>query len=338
MKAIKKTIINFINLLKYSPRYIKADKIQLKKQCNDNRHFLIYRYEGLNGLMTQLVCVIGWIKYSLEHNYSLYVDMSSEKTLYSDGSFNSWETFFLQPMVDDVGITANTIVNSYSYAFCPSTVRHNLLYENAYSIISKMIKPKITFPLPRDYKNRSALHSQYCNIFNHYVHYNKETQKYLNEEYDTYLKNKGIVLGILVRGTDYVQNKPFRHPKQPSFDDIVKMINNATNIFKWNYIYLATEEKAISKKMNELYPGKVIENKRAYYDGDYTKQWLYSEIKKDPNSAITSGLQYLSSINLLSKCDMLIGGLCGGTQAALLMNNNKYKYIDLYDEGDYGIE
>lgn len=46
-------------------------------------------------------------------------------------------------------------------------------------------------------------------------------------------------------------------------------------------------------------------------------------------------LEYLSSMNLLANCHMLIGGMCGGSQAVLIMRGNiPYEYLHLFDFSD----
>ncbi|MDR0507244.1 MAG: hypothetical protein LBH32_10600 [Dysgonamonadaceae bacterium] len=48
-----------------------------------------------------------------------------------------------------------------------------------------------------------------------------------------------------------------------------------------------------------------------------------------------AGISYLSSICLLSRCNALIAGNCGGSAAALYINNFKYEYWHLFNLGLY---
>ncbi len=320
------------------PKYIFADKIVLNGRNKNKQKYLIFRFEGMSGLMTQMICVLGWLRYAQSNQFTLVVDMTSEENIYSDGTINSWERFYLQPMCNSsMGVRQiEEIKQTASFAICPKLVRHNLRYDWKYRNISKIIKPTITFPLPRDYKNRPELHREFSELYAKYIRYQPNIYEYINREYTELLGGKGCILGVLMRGTDYVQSKPFMHPIQPNIEQVFELIDKMKETYNWDYIYLATEELNFSLLLNKRYPGKVIENKRSYYDGDYSHQWLYSILKESDDKAYISGLEYLSSIYILSKCDLLSGGLCGGTQAALIMNGGKYKAIELFDSGDYG--
>lgn len=50
---------------------------------------------------------------------------------------------------------------------------------------------------------------------------------------------------------------------------------------------------------------------------------------------IGSGLEYLSSIILLSRCTALVGGNCGGTLGALFFNDEKYEFVHVFNLGLY---
>ncbi len=80
------------------------------------------------------------------------------------------------------------------------------------------------------------------------------------------------------------------------------------------------------------FPDKVIVNKRKYYDDlniDYSKHMLAGAKFGMENDKYLQGMEYLSSMVILSKCNSLIGGWCGGTCAAnymkaVNMNINTY--------------
>lgn len=336
--VLKRLYSGFLEI-KALPKYIHADDLSVFVNRHTGRKYLIYHYEGMSGLMTQMICVLGWLRYAELNNFTLIVDMTSGKNLYSDGKSNAWERYFRQPMTSaSIGVPEiRDIQENESYGICPMFVRHNLRYEWVYRHISKIIKPSIPFPLPRDYKERPDLQLQFSALYKKYIRFQPDVQSYLEQEYTELLQNKGSVLGVLVRGTDYVQSKPFMHPVQPTLEQVIALIEKKQDTCHWDYIYLATEEQAVSSALRRRYPGRIIENSRSYYDGDYSGQWLYSVLKKSDDMAYLSGLQYLSSIFLLSKCDYLTGGLCGGTQAALIMNGGRYKSVDLFDNGDYGV-
>ena len=86
----------------------------------------------------------------------------------------------------------------------------------------------------------------------------------------------------------------------------------------------------------EAFPSRVLVNKRCYYDGDYSNSFLFEVKNPRNNDQYFRNLEYLSSMFILSKCDLLIGGMCGGSQGVLIMRGSKmYEYLYLFDLGDY---
>lgn len=53
------------------------------------------------------------------------------------------------------------------------------------------------------------------------------------------------------------------------------------------------------------------------------------------NDSYYKSLEYFSSVLLLSKCQGLIAGNCGGSRAAMYMNDGKYEFSYLFDLGLY---
>ena len=128
------------------------------------------------------------------------------------------------------------------------------------------------------------------------------------------------------------------HPIQPCVDEVIEKVKELLSN-GYQYIYLATDENAVEKCFCEEFPDRVITNKRIYYEAeDYTKTAVRHIHFDRENDNLLRGIEYYSSMNLLSKCDVLVGGLCGGSQAALLMNGGKYTEVHLFDKGEYGID
>ena len=106
----------------------------------------------------------------------------------------------------------------------------------------------------------------------------------------------------------------------------------------YEYIYLATEDGRIDKAFRDVFGDKLLINNRNYYDEIYNNQKI--ELIKDvhfdrDNDDYLKGVEYLSSIVILSKCDSLLAGNCGGSQAAVFLNRLKYKKCNIYNLGLY---
>lgn len=76
---------------------------------------------------------------------------------------------------------------------------------------------------------------------------------------------------------------------------------------------------------------------------DITKEYvekeqntLIGDVKIDrSDDEYLRGLEYLSSICLLSRCDSFIGGACAGTYGAIIMKEGKYDLQYVFDKGYY---
>lgn len=169
---------------------------------------------------------------------------------------------------------------------------------------------------------------------------NDKTRKYFDDEYGSLLKGRRV-LGVLTRGTDYVKVRPKGHPVQPGADDVIKLCEEKISELHFDYVYLATEEESVLERFNENFPGMVIVNKRRYFDEYYKLNeenpgTLISAVNFErENDEYYKSLEYFSSINLLSKCDGLIAGCCGGSRAALYLNFGNYEYSHLFNLGLY---
>lgn len=176
-------------------------------------------------------------------------------------------------------------------------------------------------------------------LYENFVRLNDTTRKYVDAEYQTLFSKKRQVLGVICRGTDYTSLHPPGHPVQPPVEDVIALCREQLKSGAYDAIYLATEEKQIRDAFCEAFPGMILENKRRYYDEIYYKDDSIQYIKDvrfdRDNNNYWMGLEYLSSILLLSRCTALIGGNCGGTMAALFFNNGRYRYTHIFNLGLY---
>lgn len=175
-------------------------------------------------------------------------------------------------------------------------------------------------------------------LYENFIHFNDRTREYVENEYQTIFKGKKRVLGVICRGTDYLRLRPAGHPVQPPTEDVISFCRKKIQDESYDAIYLATEEKQIRDKFCQVFPGMILENKRKYYDDIYYKeniQYIKDVHFNRENDNYWMGLEYLSSIILLSRCTSLIGGNCGGSMAALFFNNGRYEYTHIFNQGLY---
>lgn len=241
------------------------------------------------------------------HAYPLVCINESEKNLIQ------WDWYFHQPEIDSHKIHSLSSVN------CS--------------------RPTASFqPHFNDIYDPSLI-QLWGKLYANFVHLNNKTKQYIEAEYQKLFSGKQRVLGVICRGTDYVTLHPPGHPVQPSVDDVIAHCKKLLKTYHYDAIYLATEEKQIRDTFCQAFPNMILENKRKYYDDIYYKKPNIQYIKDvqfdRENNNYWTGLEYLSSIILLSRCTALVGGNCGGTMAALFFNNCHYEYTHIFNLGLY---
>lgn len=295
----------------------KVKELNSKKKDKNDIYFIIRRKQNGLGLYTYVCIVISYIAYAIAKGYIPVVDMENYPNIYMDnskiGKINAWELFYEQPM----GISLEDIPNG-----------------------AKVIKSSATY-LPNDTPfltnlDDYKLWNLWSKIYRDFIHFNNKTKKYTNNELK--LISDKTVLGVLFRATDYSQLKPKNHPVQPSLDMALNKVKDYVNKHDIKYIYLATEAGDAEKRFRKEFPNMIIINKREYFDQqgvDFTKHILADVSFKRKNDNYLKGIEYLSSINILSKCNYFIGGACAGTYAAIIMNNEKYEDSFIWNLGLY---
>jgi hypothetical protein len=144
------------------------------------------------------------------------------------------------------------------------------------------------------------------------------------------------VLGILCRGTDYLLKKPKHHPIQPEPEEVIKKAEEVIKEQKCDKIYLATEDQYIYN-LFKIYFGDLLlqNNQRKFERSDLDNVQYLAQIGFDrEQDKYLTGLEYLSSIYLLSKCSCFIGGRTSGTIGVHLLSDG-FEYDYTWNLGSY---
>lgn len=267
----------------------------------------LYEYGYFNACF--LENMMSLMVYALSNGYTPYVNLKDR----GEG-WTNWDTFFEQPF----------------------PIPTDRMPDRVCDLEQGYFKPEFYTPY-----NKLDLRL-WCKVYHRLVRLNEPTSQYVEKEYNNlFFGEKGqkkSVLGVICRGTDYVKLRPWGHPVQPPVEQVIERAKVLMEWYRLEELYLATEELAIFEKFDKAFPGKVLVNQRQYYDGIFNAQnmtYIYEVQFDRENDIFLKGLEYLSSLQLLSRCDVLLGGNCGGACAALYMNNMKYKYVELFNLGTY---
>jgi hypothetical protein len=296
-------------------------KIRLGNENADKIFYVVaYEWGASGGLLWIILCNLTHIHYAVSHGYIPIIDLQNYRCHYlRDDDFeqkNAWEYYFNQPVgynLTDIQKSKNIILNKEFQSDMDNVVTTLNFWDKTETI------------------------NFYSKIYKKYVTSNKKVMEYFNCEYNSILAGKGKVLGVLCRGTDYLYVKPHGHPVQPLPVDVVNRARQIMLEKKYSYLYLSTEDKDIYDLFSLHFGSKLLANKQNRLAGNVFEhtdaKWL-GEITKNQDSYL-KGLEYLSSINLLSKCDSFIGGNTAGTIGVYLMAEKEFEYEFIWHLGTW---
>ena len=149
------------------------------------------------------------------------------------------------------------------------------------------------------------------------------------------------MVGIRFRGTDYRSKgewKPIGHavvPDVQSFCDaaVADMKRWGVPVGDGEHIFLMTEEQEAFDSIRERFPAcHFIERERfSNFDFNSGKCLCYHRL---PNTTpLENNLNYLLEIEILSRCDYMMGGYNGGVLMACNLNGGAYRGIHLLKTG-----
>ena len=158
--------------------------------------------------------------------------------------------------------------------------------------------------------------------------YKQDIAHQLQMVYIELFPTDGKVLGVIYRGTDY--NRAYRHTASGDLDLYIKYIKKYMSQIRYDYIFLATEVEDATIRFKKEFGNQVfwVEQKR------YTaseRRWLYSIHFDRENDEFKKGLEYITVLDLLSKCNAIVGTNTGTVRAAIALNQEKYEYVNIIE-------
>lgn len=139
------------------------------------------------------------------------------------------------------------------------------------------------------------------------------------DEYAEAVLGKKRVLGVLIRGTDYIVSKMSGVRKMATVDDMLPTMRQWIAEDNYDLIFLATEDQDILDRMRKEF-GKMIRviSQVRHTVKDFAGLKLLSELEDkeradNPNIAEDNTVNYFYALYLLSKCEsFMAGGECNG--------------------------
>ena len=231
------------------------------------------------------------------------------------GKVNAWEYYFRQPL----GISLETAYNGDNVILSngnpkePRPDDSSFFFDNKDGVLTEwrmLVKLGLLKVQPNLYKEIMSL---------------REKLFAPNER----------VLGVLLRGTDYVARKPYGHPIQPPIEYALSKIIEKLNEWRCNKIFLATEDTNILQIFKNVFKDTCIVLDRLYirYNEKEPLPLRFYHIDRK-NDYYLLGKDYLAQMVILSTCNCLVAGRTSGTVGAMMMGNFENLYT--FNFGRYG--
>lgn len=281
-------------------------------------YYIIRRQHEHTGLFARYKIIGEHIRYALTNGWLPVIDMQNYPNPYlapdKFGKENSWEYYFEQPLrigLEQAYNGKNIILSAEEVL--PQLYETVALLENRDNSLTQW-QMLVKFGL---LKVKPALMKEILAVR------------------DKLFSANDRVLGVLLRGTDYVDKKPFGHPIPPPVEFAISTIIVKMKEWNCNKVFLATEDREILNNFKNIFGDLCITFDREY--PEYKNGQMISLCRIDrPNDHFLQGKDYLTQIVLLSQCNSFITARCSGAIGAVMMAEH-FEHVLAFNLGRYGM-
>jgi len=257
-----------------------------------NKFFIIQQEGSGRGLFSLLSSVLCYLDFAEKNSLMPVVDFENYKCIYNEeneinGTKNSFEYYF-EPV-------------------SPYSLKH--VYNSQNFLVSGS-----GYPEGYDYTiaNIPGLFS----VFSKYIRIRNEVSTKINNL--TVGKFSSPVLGVHYRGKEMRTARGHWYP--PSSKQMLYAIEKTLETFNYKSIFVSSEDESLIQIIYKAFPGLVFYNQNYYRSSGNA----YKEYPRE-NHFYKLGLEVLTDMVYLSKCDSLISCSSNVAWFARFVNNNRYK-------------
>lgn len=283
-----------------------------------NKYCLIRRNDPVPGLASHIITNLGQVVASLNNGYIPLIDTVNADNIFTSLSrkcgINAWELYFNQPfgtsytdLVPGQEIKIADGIPSFMPTYNMDCILNHDLLKFWHNIMKKYM------PISADMAN----------------HVNSILSKLP-------FRTDAKILGVLCRGTDYTNMRPYNHPVQPSLNLVLSKTDEMMRKYQCDYCYLATEDQEILNTFRSKFQGKLLITQDIYYASDISESINQTNIDCQIDLH-RKNMEYLTALVLLSKCRYFIGGRTSGTIVSLLLADH-FDETYIWNCGRYGID
>ena len=268
------------------------------------------------GLFSNYIVYLGCIRKYLIEGFVPILEFESYKNVINGfivdlSKGNPWEYYFNQPF-------------GYKY----SDIKKNAKNIKYFECKSNIIRPN-----EKIFLNKNSMN--YWHIMaNQFIPIKDEIIIESSKIFKQLFKGSRNILGVLLRGTDYVARKPQGHPIPPKTEDVINDVKLFDKKNRYDCVFLTTEDNIIRQKFINAIGSKVkyLLNKNNLLYNYAKKQLLAYSIDFKKN--IEFNKIYLLNIIIISKCLDLLAANTSGTIGIFVLTNG-FRNYKIYHLGYY---
>jgi len=260
---------------------------------NLEKKFFVIQQEGSGrGLFSLLSSVICYLDFAEKNSLIPVVDFENYRNIYNEKN------------------VINGTKNSFEYYFEPVT-SYSLgdVYSSGNFVVSDQGYPK-------GYDYTIANIPELFPVFSKYISLRKDVSTIIDEF--TNEKFSSPVLGVHYRGKEMRTARGHWYP--PTSKQILYAIDKSLSNFGYKKVFVSSEDQSLIEIVDKAFPGLVFYNENYYRSSGNA----YKEYPRK-NHFYRLGLEVLTDMFALSKCDSLISCSSNVAWFAKFINNGHYK-------------
>ena len=156
-------------------------------------------------------------------------------------------------------------------------------------------------------------------------------KKMVDEAWKSQFEGKNV-LGVFLRGTDYVALKPTGHNVQPTISQMISKIEEFLEKYNNDKIFVVTEDYSYFMQLQEKFGDRVFSYSNQFIENYSGTDYIEKDFSDD---SYQRGLQYLIRILLLSRCEYQICSIASGSSFSRLFRLESPRDEYWFDLGLY---
>ena len=318
------TLIIIYMLIKYInnkpfPNKNNFEYIKKRERMYDlktKKYAIVHRLECPQcGFFSFYIVHLGCLYKYLTLGYIPIIDLQTFPNVYNGNDTsknNPWELFFYQP---------------YNYTL--EEVKKNARYIKYFECTDRDYRP---YEINMYYKTDSI--NFWHDIAQKYMPIKNEINIEVNEIMKELFGNSKNILGVKMRGTDYIAARPKGHSVQPSVKHVIFDVKLMDKKYKYDYIFFATEDEIIKKKFVPNFRSKIkLLNPKTKINYNYDEK-DFINLNKNINGNIEYIKNYVLNTIILSRCLDIVTSRCSGTAGIFILTNG-FRHTKIYNLGEY---